>query len=719
MILSITRWSLAHKRLVVLLWLVVTAVGFASVSTVSGALSDQYSVPGREGYETNAAITRTFGTGGDRSPLVPVVTLPAGVPVGSRAVTRGLRRVTGAIDHALPGARVASYASTHDRAFVSRDGRTTFALVYPPPGAIGSFGTDPHAVDAASAAVRGLRVAGAPVHLTGLDALSSSGTRRGGLGLLLESLLGGGLALLVLVFVFASVMALVPLVIAVISIMTSFLAVWALTTVTSVSSIVEFLIALVGLGVAIDYSLLIIVRWREERARGLDGEQAVMRAMQTAGRAVVFSGTTVAVGLLALLVLPVPFLRSVGLGGLLIPLVSVAVALTLLPVILATIGPRLDWPHVRTDRDASRGWTRWSAWVVRHRVAGAGVAVAILAALAVAAATIDLGPATGSPNTISQRGAAHTGLVALERSGIGSGALSPIEILTRQASAHAVADAVDHVGGVQGATAPGGPAWTARGRSLVDVLPHSDSGSTVDRVAAQAHAAGAHVRVGGVVAQNDDFISAVYGSFPLMVGLIALLTFVLLARAFRSVVLPLKAVALNLLSVAAAWGVLVLVWQHGYGSNALWGIPANGSIPSWLPVIVFAFLFGLSMDYEVFILARIREEYDRTGDTDASIVGGLARTGRLVTSAALILFLGFAAMATAPSTNVKMIATGLGAGILLDATIVRALLLPAVMSLLGRINWWLPPGLARVLHPPAPVGEPPPERRALAEPEGA
>jgi putative drug exporter of the RND superfamily len=703
MILSVTRWSLAHKRLVVLLWLVITAVGIASVSSATKALSDQYSVPGREGYETNAAITATFGTGGDRAPLVPVVTLPAGVSPNSPAVTRGLRSVSTAIEHALPGARVASYASTHDRAFVSRDGRSTFELVYPPPGAIGSFGTDPRAVRAAQAAVRDLRVAGAPVHVTGLDALSASGARSGGLGLLLESLLGGGLALVVLVFVFASAMAIVPLVIAVISIMTSFLAVWALTTVTSVSSIVEFLIALVGLGVAIDYSLLIIVRWREERARGLDGEAAVLRAMQTAGRAVVFSGTTVAVGLLALIVLPVPFLRSVGLGGLLIPLVSVAVAMTLLPVILVKLGSRLDWPHRRTDRDASRVWTRWSAWIVRHRLAGAGVAVAILGALAVAAATIDLGPASGAPNTISQRGEAHRGLVALERSGIGSGVLSPIEILAPAPTASAVVRAVDGTAGVQGATAPAGPRWTDGGTSIVDVLAHDDSGSTVDRVAARAHAVGPHVRVGGIVAQNDDFISAVYGSFPLMVGLIALLTFVLLARAFRSVVLPLKAVALNLLSVAAAWGVLVLVWQHGYGSDALWGVPANGSIPSWLPVIVFAFLFGLSMDYEVFILARIREEYDRTGQTDASITGGLARTGRLVTSAALILFLGFAAMATAPNTSVKMIATGLGAGILLDATVVRALLLPAAMSLLGRVNWWMPPALARVLHPPPPV----------------
>jgi RND superfamily putative drug exporter len=182
-----------------------------------------------------------------------------------------------------------------------------------------------------------------------------------------------------------------------------------------------------------------------------------------------------------------------------------------------------------------------------------------------------------------------------------------------------------------------------------------------------------------------------------MVGLTALLTFVLLARAFGSLVLPAKAVLLNVLSVAAAWGVVTLVWQHGYGSEALWGIPA-GSIPSWLPLMVFAFLFGLSMDYEVFILARMREEYDRTGSTETAVVNGIGRTGRLVTSAALILFLAFVAMASAPNTSVKMIATGLGAGILLDATVVRALLVPAAVALFGRWNWWLPRPVARVLR---------------------
>ena len=230
------------------------------------------------------------------------------------------------------------------------------------------------------------------------------------------------------------------------------------------------------------------------------------------------------------------------------------------------------------------------------------------------------------------------------------------------------------------------------------------------------HEASPDARVGGSGPLNADFIDAVYGSFPLMIALISVLTFLLLARAFRSLLLPLKAIILNVLSVGAAWGVMVLVWQEGHGSDEIWGIAATGSMNSWIPLIVFAFLYGLSMDYEVFILSRMREEYDRTGDTQHAVIFGLARTGRLVTSAALILFLAFAALASGPETDVKVLATGLAAGILIDATVIRALLVPALVSYFGRWNWWMPAGLARLLRvPPSPMPKPEAEP---ARPEG-
>jgi RND superfamily putative drug exporter len=259
------------------------------------------------------------------------------------------------------------------------------------------------------------------------------------------------------------------------------------------------------------------------------------------------------------------------------------------------------------------------------------------------------------------------------------------------------------VKGIHGAVAPAGARWQRDGVAVVDAFQVADASTsagraTLDRARRAAHAVGAGVHVGGTGAENSDFVSAIYGSFPEMIALIAVLTFLLLARAFRSLLLPLKAVILNVISVSAAWGIITLIWQQGHGSNLLWGIGATHSVSAWIPLMVFAFLFGLSMDYEVFILTRMREEYDAGGSTDRAVITGLGRTGRLVTSAALILFLAFVSMSSAPVTDVKVFATGLAGGILLDATVIRALLVPAVVSLLGRWNWWLPRTPARLLR---------------------
>jgi RND superfamily putative drug exporter len=712
---SITRWVLAHKRTVTVFWLVLALVGIASAGAATKAMDQKFTVPGREGWETNAEIAARFhGAGGDAAPIVPVVSLPAGETVSSPGVPAQLAAVDARLRGALPGSRIASYASTGSRSFVSADGRTTFAIVYPRPEAGAAFGENPSAAKAARAALHGVTVGGAPVRVSGFDALQSESGQGSGTGVLLEAVLGGIGALIVLAFVFASFLAVVPIVMAIVSIMTTFLLVWALTTVTEISPVVQFLIALVGLGIAIDYSLLVVSRWREERSHGRSGEAAVQRAMETAGRAVVFSGTTVAIGLVAMVALPVPFLRSMGYAGMLIPLVSTLVAITLLPVVLAKLGQRLDWPHRRTDDRASRAWTRWAESVVRHRWLAASGAIAVLGALLIAATGLTLGDA--SPDTIAKQGEAKAGLTALERSGIGPGGLLPYEALTNGGGARRLAADLSRVEGVHGAVAPGTARWSSGRVSEVLAFPVADDSTsagrgTLDRVRAAAHAAGPSVRVGGLPAQNADFISAVYGGFPLMIALIAGITFVLLARAFRSLLLPAKAVVLNVVSVAAAWGVLALMWQEGHGSHLLWGIDATGSVPAWIPLMVFAFLFGLSMDYEVFILSRMREEFDRSGDTRTAVVNGIGRTGRLVTSAALILFLSFVSLASGPGTDLKMFATGLAAGILLDATVIRALLVPAVVSLFGRWNWILPRRPARLLRvePSMPPRAPLPE----------
>ncbi|MET1017381.1 MAG: MMPL family transporter [Leifsonia flava] len=697
---ALTRFVLDHKRLVLGFWLAVTIAAFAAIGPAGSSLSQQFDIPGREGFETNSELAAIYGAGGDVAPIVPVVTLPEGKTVDSPGVRAELDAALSKVEAALPESMSASFASTGDRAFVSDDGRTTFALVYIP----AKGGVDPGLEEArsAQAALDGVTVGGSPVEVTGLDALrASAGDIEGaGAGVVLGTLLAALGALLVLAFVFRSFMALVPLLMALVAIPTTFLLVWPLASVTDVSVIVQFLVGLIGLGIAIDYALLVVVRWREERQQpGVSNEMAVRNAMQHAGTAVVFSGTTVAISLLALLALPVPFMRSIGVAGLMIALVSVAVAVTLLPVVLATIGPRVDWPRNRRDAQASRGWSAWARLIVRYRWPAAVTSTAVLVALVVAAANIQLGNPLAA--SLSKEGPARSGLENLEDSGIGTGPLSPFDALVRSGDPGAVAQAFAQVDGVRSAAAPA--EWRRDGTAIVVVFPTADGNSpagreTLDRLRADAEALPAEVTIGGEAAQGADFLEAVYGNFPLMVALISILTFILLARAFRSLVLPLKAVLLNLLSVAAAWGLIVLVYQKGFGSETIWGIEATQAINVELPVVIFAFLFGISMDYEVFIISRMREAYDRAGSTKTAIVEGIGRTGRLVTSAALILFLAFVAFALQPGTEVKIFATALGAGILIDATIIRSVLAPAAVALFGRWNWWLPDWAARLLR---------------------
>jgi RND superfamily putative drug exporter len=690
---------LRHKVAVALFWLAVFLAGAAVSGLLSDRLSYDFRYPHADSQRANDAILGRYGNGANTYPIVPVVVLPKGTTMDDPGARQALSEAF-AVAKVDPRMRIVSYASTGDQRFVTDGGQTTFGLVFTPRQQ-GMNGTDygPAITQAMSRALP----PGASVHLTGLTQLSTADSTGSGSSVLAETLVGGLGALAVLAFVFGSLLALVPLLIAAVAILATFLVVFGLTTFTDVSFIVQFLTALVGLGVAIDYSLLLVTRWREERANGHDNEDAVRLAMASAGRAVLFSGVTVAIGLVALVFLPVPFMRSVGYGGMLIPLVSVLVSLTLLPVLLATVGRRVDWPRLRTDTKASRAWSGWARGVVRLRWIAALGAVLILAGLSAAALDLKLGDPQSKALAASASPAAAAGLTELTRSGVPSGVLTPIEILAPAGvDADGLARSLAAVPGVYGVTAPADAAWRRDGTALVTVLPVAESSTdagkqTIARVR-EAAAQTPGVQVGGLGALVVDGVDALYGPFPLVLAIIGLVTFVLLARAFRSLLLPLKAVLLNLISLAASYGVLVLVWQRGYGSDLIWGIPATGAITFWVPLMGFAFLYGLSMDYEVFILSRMREEYDRTGSTTAAVVAGIGRTGRLVTSAALILFLAFVSLGTAPNTDIKILATALGVGILLDATVVRSLLVPATVSLFGRWNWWLPEWAARILR---------------------
>lgn len=689
---------LRHRRLVALFWLVVTIAGVALAGQVTGRFSATQELPGLPSYQAAKVLQQSYGIG-NNPPVAVVVTLPAGERIASSAGRSDLASILRPLS-ADPSLRLVSYLSSGDRGLVSGNGRSTFALVY--------GGANPPTSVELTSRVRSAAPPGVMVNATSLNDLSSGGTS-GGVGVLAEGVIGGIAALIVLVVIFGSLLALVPLVIAIVSILTTFLLVGAVSLVAPVSNLVEFLIALIGLGVAIDYSLLLITRWREERARGLSSQDAVARSMSTAGRSIAFSGLVVAVGLLALVLLPIPFLRSLGYAGLFIPLVSLTVALTLLPVLLATVGQRLD--RSRRRRSAAGPGRRWQSWtrtVIRHRLLAGLAGLAILGVLLGFATRLSVGePRPGSEATA---GSAYDGLSALQRAGFPDGVLAPIEIVAPDAVVSELSGRLAGQGGVFATVGPSGTQWRRAGTAVLQVLPIGPTSSpaataTVADVRDLTARVSPQALVTGDGPFEADVVSALYSRFPAILGLVAVLTLLLLTGAFRSLVLSVKALVLNALSVGASYGVLVLTWQDGYASRAIWNIPAADVIVDFVPLMVFAFLFGLSMDYEVFIVSRIREEHDNGLATDDAIVAGIARTGRLVTSAALILFLAFVALAAGPQTSIKIFATGLGAGILLDAVVVRALLVPAAISLLGRWIWWLPRPIARIMgHRLQPAG---------------
>jgi RND superfamily putative drug exporter len=716
----IAELVLHHRRLVAVGWLLVVVVGVMVTGKTNDRLVIDFSLPGQPGTETANQIDREFEAGGKTAPYLLTLTLPEGQTVAGNRTE--IDRAFQAVADEIPDTRLVAESNTGDaKAFRTSDGRTAFAMLFY------RFLHDPTAkfpTDDIRAALTDAAPAGATPGVTGEDALAI-GDESGGNGVLVEVMLGAIGALAVLAFVFASFLALLPLVVAAASILTTFILLLPLTYVTDVSFIVEFLVALIGLGVAIDYSLILVTRWREERDHGRDNHDAVVVAMETAGHAVVFSGVTVAIGLLALVVLPVPFMRSIGLGGALIPLASVLTTLTLTPAILGGIGPKVDWPKIRHENRASRSWSAWARGVVRRPWVAGAAAVVVLGALTVAFFGIKIGLA--SSDSLAKNGPAYQAIQTLKQGDVPTGVLTPMEILVDESAAADVRDRVAAVDGVSHAVLAEGSA--AAGHAIVVAIPdfETTNSTSIDPVRDVKDATEdlpGVVGVSGYGADQIDFLKAVYGNFPLMLGIIALLTVILLARAFRSILLPVKAVLLNLITLAATLGFMVLFWQDGHGSSSVFGISETGAVTFWLPLMVFAFLYGLSMDYEVFILSRIREEYDKGGSTPEAVVTGIGRTGRLVTSAALILFLSFVALASGPGTDLKTFASALGFGILLDATIVRSLLVPALVTVFGKWNWYLPDWMARALrvkpsHPHAELpGQRLPEPEAAPEPAG-
>src|SRR4051812_38400562 len=693
---SLARIVLSHRKLIAGIWVVLTLFGAFSASQVSKRWFQSFSIPGYSAYEANQRTVKALGSG-EAAPLVEVVTV-----AGDVTKAPGVAKAFAAAAAANRGARTSSWFTTHDPMYLSHDRHTAFAEIFRTgvPGFDFKIGDKP-----TRAALLANLPPGAKAHITGNDAILAAADKgsSNGPSILGETLIGAIGALVILLFVFGTLPAvLMPLLTAAASILNTFTLVWLLTYVTDVSIIVQFLIALVGLGVAIDYALLMIFRFRDELREGRDVETALVETMTHAGKAVIVSGTTVAVGLLSLIVLPMPFIRPVGIGGMLIPAVSVLAAITLLPALLATLGTRVNSLRLLPKRFVDRGhpedgpWGRWARFVIRRPVPVAAVGLLLVGALVYCG--VHLNPSEAQAKDFPGSGDAIHGRTALAQAGITAGAYKPFVILVEGGDRQAVVKRVAGVPGVSGAAAPAG--WTKGDASLVEAFPSADGAATETRGTikrVRAALKGSDASLGGLAGEERDFVAAVYSNFPYVLAFVVLLTFILLARAFRSLVLSAKAVVLNLISLAAAYGIIVFIFQWGHGAETIWHVPPTQAIIPWIPLMIFAFLYGLSMDYEVFMLSRMREIYDETGDTNTAISLGLARTGKLVTSAALVLMFAFIVLSSSPGTDIKQFGIGLAAGIIFDATVIRTLLVPSLMRLFGEWNWWMPSWAAKAL----------------------
>ncbi|MGK5674012.1 MMPL family transporter [Micromonospora sp. URMC 106] len=515
------------------------------------------------------------------------------------------------------------------------------------------------------------------------------------------------LVLLVLIFG-GLVAASTPLLIGGLAVLGAFVAVRLVNLVTDVSIFAVNVITLIGLGMAVDYALFVVSRFREELAAGHDTPAAIRRTMATAGRTVLVSGLTIALAMASLLIFPQAFLRSMGLGGMAAVLVAMLAALTVLPALLAVLGRRIDALRVplpwrrrtRAGRPAAGetggAWARIARSVMRRPVRYLVAVTLLLLVLAAPFLRITFGgfdervlPADAAPRVVSER-------IAAEFPG---GTVAPIDVLVSGASPAQVQPFADRVAAVPGVT--GVQVAASRGASTLLTVtypgePTGDVAQDVVRTLRDLPApAGAEVLVGGRPGADRDLLDSLGDRLPWMALLMAAATLVLLFLAFGSVVLPVKAVLMNMVSIGASFGVVVWIFQDGHFADLL-GFTPTGFIEPSNPILMLAVLFGLATDYEVFLLSRVREEWDRSGDNTASVAAGLQHTGRIITAAALLLIIVVAGFASGAMAYIKLIGIGMIVAILVDATLVRALLVPATMRLLGRWNWWAPGPLGRV-----------------------
>ena len=704
---------LRNRRVVLAGWIVVLLAGGFASTKLPAILSNEFSVPGTASEQVRSALVTHFGDRSDGG-FTLVFEVPKSPSVPAARLKREVQSAVGRVSAAVPGGAPATFSAA-----TAPGGQ---AVVY---GNVDSSLTLAQAKRYTPAVIRavGHPVGVEHVYVTGaaaiqhdLDPVFNADLRHGELEIALP------VALLVLLFVFGlSAAVTIPLVFAGCTIMGALGIVYGVANLAETPTYATNLVQLIGLGIAVDYSLLIVYRFREELATGKEVDEAVVATMQTAGRAVVFSGIAVALGLALLVAMPLPFIRMLGVAGFVIPVVSIVGAVTLQPALLSLYGRRgVARRHVLPRRvidPADGAWARLARSIMKRPFAYLAVGTAVLVAAAVPAFWIQVTP--GSSYGIPRDSQSVRGFDLLQRS-VGPGAVSPAQVLVESGatSVLAAADqaAVHRLVAALRKDPEVAKVYTGLGRQFVDssrryeqvvVAGHHDYGFPQEQafvkrlrdrlIPAAGFPGSARVLVGGAPGQGVDFLHQAYTSFVPLIGAVLVLTYFLLMRAFRSMLLPLKAVLLNLLSVGASYGMLVVFFRFGLGRH-LFGLYQFGQVEGWIPIFLFAMLFGLSMDYEVFLVTRMRESWDQGLDNVSAVAFGLERTGRIITAAAIIMCAAFSGFVAGSIVGLQEFGLGLAVAIFVDATIVRCLLVPSMMAILDRWNWWLPPVPAKLVR---------------------
>ncbi|MDT3445716.1 MULTISPECIES: MMPL family transporter [unclassified Pseudofrankia] len=681
-----------RPRITIAAWVLVAALVLALAGTVGGSFVDDLVDPGSQSEKAMELLEERFPEAAGGSAMA-VFAAPEGqrLELQRPAVVAAAARIAG-VEH------VAGVTDPFTAGTVSPDGHIGFAEI-----AFDVPATDlgPGALAAITDAMRPVRDAGLTAELGGDAAFINAETATSG-----AEAAGLLAALVVLVVAFGTIVAaLVPIALALLTVAAGIGGIVLLAAVMDVSSAAPTIGAMIGLGVGIDYALFVMARYRERRAAGEDNPTALSNAMASSGSAVLVAGGTVVVAMAALVLTGLGFLASIGLGTSLVVLFAVASALTLLPALLSLLGDRVDAGRVLGRRRSPRRAQDSIWWRFAHHVCGRPRLYLVLAAtvlLTLAAPALQM--KTGFPDAgDDSTNTTHRRAYDLLAEGFGSGINGPLLLVADLRGPGVDLGELpalsERVAADPGIATVGQP-WispagdTAVLRAVPTTAPADAATSeTLERI---RDAVPGNVAVSGLTALTDDLTRQLADTLPIFIAAILAASFLLLVVVFRSIAVPLKAVVLNLLSISGAYGIVVAVFQWGW-LGGLFNLEGTYPIASPLPTIFFAVLFGLSIDYEVFLLSRIREEYDATGDNADSVARGMAGTGRVITSAALIMMVVFLSFVANPSPLVKMMGLGLASAIVLDATIVRMVLVPAAMALLGSANWWLPRWLERRL----------------------